>query len=132
MLWLSGITLSCVDFRAGADPGGSGPASLSDPPRTPPAWREQRTSVMLLTLRSSLRRGPRGARSRPYIQELETRCLLSVATPAALLPEQEGNDTVDQAQPLGALAIGQPLGVSGQVGNSPAGGADVDFYSFRL
>jgi hypothetical protein len=60
---------------------------------------------------------------------LETRCLLS-ANPLPTVLEIENNNTLDHAQVLGNLT--GPVSILGAIGNSPAGAADVDWYTFTL
>src|SRR5262245_63888095 len=64
------------------------------------------------------------------LEELEGRDLLSVSG-AAVLPSDPA-DTLLGAVNLGGLAPTTPLKVAGMIGDSPAGGADVDWYSFTL
>jgi hypothetical protein len=89
------------------------------------------------TLRAPSRNRYRLGRRHCFLQfeQLEPRNLLS-APAGPYLPhvvnEIESNDTLDQAQGLPDLnAVGQ-IQVLGQVGNSSAGTADVDWYSFTL
>ena len=76
---------------------------------------------------------PSARRTRPGLEPLETRFLLSGNPPPGphnLVAEAEPNDTLDQAQLLGQLT--RPTEVVGAIGNSPAGAADVDWYAFTL
>src|SRR5204863_3729111 len=79
--------------------------------------------------RSMLRRAYLRATTRPHLEALEARDLLSVSG-AAVLPA-DPSDTLLGAVGLGGLTP-KPLQVAGVIGDSPAAGADVDWYSFTL
>lgn len=76
----------------------------------------------------------RRARRRPRlsVEVLESRWLPSGLPWGSLLPEDEGNDTIDLARPLDERLADGAVTVTGHVGDSPAGAADVDFYRFTL
>ncbi len=70
-----------------------------------------------------------------FLEELETRALPSSSPwPTGLVPVAAtgANITLDKAQTLAALGVGGQLGVTGTIGNGPAGAADVAFYDFTL
>jgi hypothetical protein len=83
-----------------------------------------------LTLR---RRSPRRRRWCPCLEQLEARDLPAVnfGTGSLLPAESPVNDTLDQAVPL-TLGTSGVTEVQAAVGDSPAGAADVDFYSLTL
>ena len=86
----------------------------------------------MTTRRRTVRRSR--ASYRPFLEQLETRDLPS-ASGAVLLssvPEIEPNDTLNLAQQLGALNNSAATPVSGQIGNGPAGAADVDWFTFSV
>jgi hypothetical protein len=69
------------------------------------------------------------------LEGLETRQLLAASpltTVANPIMEVEPNDTLDLAQYLGDLSGSSKAAVLGSIGKSPAGAADVDWYSFTL
>src|SRR5262249_2671369 len=73
----------------------------------------------------------------PGIEQLEARTVTTVATWPGLInprPEAEPNDTLDLSlkYPLGDLSTSGRADVVGTIGNSPAGAADVDWFSFTL
>ncbi|HEX5270620.1 MAG TPA: hypothetical protein VFW33_09050, partial [Gemmataceae bacterium] len=76
----------------------------------------------------SPRREPRPRQTRPHIEGLEPRCLLSVAPAANAL----FHETLDAALPLGAVVLGGRAQASGAIGGGPAGAADVSWYKFSL
>src|SRR5262245_52252449 len=83
---------------------------------------------------SARRRRACRSRSRLQLEQLEARDLpaITFGTNSSLLPaESPVNDTLDQATPL-TLGTDGTAQVSAVVGDSPAGAADVDFYSFTL
>ena len=65
---------------------------------------------------------------RPQLEQLEPRQLMS-ATPT---PPATYYETIDQADNLSILSPGTPLLETGNIGNGPAGAADVNFYQFTL
>ena len=88
-----------------------------------------------MSLSFSTRRSGHRPNSWLCLEALESRDLLS-AVPSPSLPlrltEVEPNDTINLAQPLGDLSTTSAVQVQGAIGNSPAGAADVDWYSFTL
>src|SRR5690348_5003426 len=68
--------------------------------------------------------------ARPCLEPLEPRRVLAAALAAPPVAEIEVIDTLTHAQPLDDPTAG--ISVLGTLGNSPAGKADVDWYSFTL
>ncbi len=87
---------------------------------------------------ASPRRRCPARRQRPAVrfrlEELEARHLPSGFGPYGIVPvpEVEGNDTLDVAQPLGDLNGTGLLAVTGRVGDGNGAGADVDWYQVTL
>src|SRR5581483_10450602 len=86
--------------------------------------------MTVLTKKRCPRRGRRPARTRPYLEGLESRCLLSA--PGTLSPDALFHETLDAALDLRALAVGARLTASGAIGAGPEGAADVTWYKFSL
>jgi hypothetical protein len=81
------------------------------------------------TQRHARRRRPRPP-LRPYLEGLESRCLLS--SPGSLSADAIFHETLDQALDLTSLAPGSQLTANGVIGAGPHGAADVNWYEFEL
>jgi hypothetical protein len=69
------------------------------------------------------------------VEPLEVRNLLTAIVaigPAYVMSEASPNDTLDNAQDVGDPGLMPHVVVAGQVGDGPAGAADVDWYRFVL
>ena len=64
----------------------------------------------------------------PRFERLEPRSLLA----ASLTPAAPPNETLDAAYELGHLSTGMEVEDYGSIGNGPAGGADVEWYTYTL
>ncbi len=83
---------------------------------------------MVITKRPYHRRRP--TRTRPRLEGLESRCLLSA--PGTLSPDALFHETLDAALDLKSLGLGARLTASGTIGAGPEGAADVNWYKFSL
>src|SRR5262245_36971646 len=81
-------------------------------------------------------RSTRSAKSRRLaVESLAARIVPTVNSWPGIdhpMVEVEGNNTLDVANELGHLGVGQKAGVVGEIGNGAAWSTDVDWYHFTL
>jgi hypothetical protein len=78
---------------------------------------------------------PRKSFFHPPVEALEPRCLpaiLAIPASVAVVQETEPNNTLNQAQDLGAVSATTTVAATGAVGNWNHEANDVDWYSFEL